>query len=224
MASPTQWTWFWVSSESWWWTGKPGMLQSMGSQRVRTWLNWTESHTSTSAQQKLCDTGNLNDKEIWELECLLLQFQCTGDTLQQGCRGVEWAIFTTGHSCYLVSISPFFLLKKLILFQYPLFICLNWRIQETLLLLLNVFSRVRLCATPPTAAHQAPLSLGFSRQEHWSGLPFPSPMHESEKWKWSRSVVSDPPRPHGLQSNRLLRPWDSPGKSTGVGCHCLSPF
>ena len=35
------------------------------------------------------------------------------------------------------------------------------------------------------AAHQAPPSLGFSRQEHWSGLPFPSPMHESEKWKWS---------------------------------------
>ena len=34
-------------------------------------------------------------------------------------------------------------------------------------------------------------SLGFSRQEHWSGLPFPSPMHESEKWKWNRSVVSE---------------------------------
>ena len=41
------------------------------------------------------------------------------------------------------------------------------------------------------SAHQALLSLGFSRQEHWSGLPFPSPMHESEKWKWSHSVVSD---------------------------------
>ena len=64
-------------------------------------------------------------------------------------------------------------------------------------------------------------SLGFSRQEHWSGLPFPSPMHESEKWKWSRSVVSDPQRPHGLQPSRLLHPWDFPGKSTGVGCHCL---
>ena len=50
-----------------------------------------------------------------------------------------------------------------------------------LLLLLSRFSRVRLCATPQTAAHQAPPSLGFSRQEHWSGLPFPSPMHESEK-------------------------------------------
>ena len=33
-ASPTQWTWVWASSRSWWWKGKPGMLQSMGSQRV----------------------------------------------------------------------------------------------------------------------------------------------------------------------------------------------
>ena len=49
-----------------------------------------------------------------------------------------------------------------------------------LLLLLSRFSRVRFCATSQTAAHQAPPSLGFSRQEHWSGLPFPSPMQESE--------------------------------------------
>ena len=45
----------------------------------------------------------------------------------------------------------------------------------SLLLLLSRFSRVRLCATPQTAAHEAPLSLGFSRQEHWSGLSFPFP-------------------------------------------------
>ena len=49
-----------------------------------------------------------------------------------------------------------------------------------LLLLLSRFSRVQFCATPETAAHQAPLSLGFSSQERWSGLPFPSPMRESE--------------------------------------------
>ena len=90
-----------------------------------------------------------------------------------------------------------------------------------LLLLLSHFSRVRLCATPQTAAHQAPPPLGFSRQEHWSGLPFSSPIHESEKWKWSRSVVSDSWRPHGLQPTRLLHPWDFPGKNPGVGCHCL---
>ena len=76
-----------------------------------------------------------------------------------------------------------------------------------LLLLLSRFSPVRLCANPSTAAHQASPSLGFSRQEHWSGLPFPSPMHESEKWKWSRSVVSDSSWPHGLQPTRFLRPW-----------------
>jgi len=50
-----------------------------------------------------------------------------------------------------------------------------------LVLLLSCFSRVQLCVTPETAAHQVPPSLAFSRQEHWSGLPFPSPMHESEK-------------------------------------------
>ena len=71
------------------------------------------------------------------------------------------------------------------------------------------------------AAHQAPPSLGFSRQEHWSGLPFPSPMHESEKWKWNHSVVSDSSQPQGLQPSRLLCLWDFPGKSTGLGCHCL---
>ena len=45
MASPTLWTWVWVSSGSWWWTGRPGMLRFMGSQRVRhdwaTELSWT---------------------------------------------------------------------------------------------------------------------------------------------------------------------------------------
>ena len=42
--------------------------------------------------------------------------------------------------------------------------------------MLSCFSHVRLCATPWTAAHQAPVSTGFSRQEYWSGLPFPSPI------------------------------------------------
>ena len=61
------------------------------------------------------------------------------------------------------------------------------------LLLLSRFSRIRLCATPETAAHQAPPSLGFSRQEHWSGLPFPSPMQESEsEAAQSCPTLSDP--------------------------------
>ena len=63
--------------------------------------------------------------------------------------------------------------------------------------LLSHFSRVRLCAAPYTAAHQAPPSLGFSRQEHWSGLPFPL----SNAWKWKVKVKS-------LSHVRLLAtPW-----------------
>ena len=96
-------------------------------------------------------------------------------------------------------------------------------------LLLSRFRRIRLCATPETAAHQAPPSLGFSRQEHWSGLPFPSPMQESEKWKWSCSVVptvSDPmdysppgSSVHGIFQARVLEwgplpsPFDGPTPS-----------
>ena len=114
-----------------------------------------------------------------------------------------------------------------VLHNYSLKYCVPWAFPISLLLLLPLsrFSRVQLCGTPQTAAHQALPFLGFSRQEHWSGLPFPSPVHESEKWKWSHSDVSNSLRPHGLQPTRLLCPWGFPGKRTGVGCHCLlHPF
>ena len=87
--SLTQWTWAWASSGSWWWTGKPGMLQSMGSQRVgHDWV------------------AELN----WTMEYVL-------------CRAVP--------------------------------------------------SHLWLFVTPWAVALQAPLSMEFSRQEYWSGLPFP---------------------------------------------------
>ena len=82
-------------------------------------------------------------------------------------------------------------IKTLAAWTYPAFITVRSKGPIITIIfpaarLLSRFSHVRLCATPETAAHQAPPSLGFSKQEHWSGLPFPSPMHESEKWKWSR--------------------------------------
>ena len=86
-----------------------------------------------------------------------------------------------------------------------------------LLLLLSHFSHVRLCATPYTAAHQDPPSLWFSRQEYWSGLPFPSPMHAC-----MLSRVSDSERPYGQQPTRFLHTQDSLGKNTGVDCHFIS--
>ena len=71
----------------------------------------------------------------------------------------------------------------------------------------KLFSRVRLFATPWTIANQAPLSMGFSRQKYWSGLPFPSP-----------GYVPNPgiePGSPALQADAL--PSEPPGKSTFLG-------
>ena len=79
-----------------------------------------------------------------------------------------------------------------------------------LLLLLSHFSCVRLCVTPETAAHQAPPSLGFSRQDHWSGLPFPSLMYER---KSESEVAQSCPTLSDLMDCSLpdFHPWDFPG-------------
>ena len=64
-------------------------------------------------------------------------------------------------------------------------------------------------------------SLGFSRQEYWSGLPFPSPcMKVKSKSEVAQSCWT-PSDPMDCSLIRLLRPWDFPSKSTGVGCHYL---
>ena len=110
-----------------------------------------------------------------------------------------------------------------------------------LLLLLSCVCRVWLCDSrnvPQMAAHQALPSLGFSRQKHWSELPFPSPMHESKKWKWSSSVVPTLSNPmdrspsgssvHGIFQARVLE-WIAiafSGVYTGssINVSCLFSF
>ena len=83
MASPTQWTWVWVNSGSWWWTGRPGMLWFMGSQRVgQDWvteLNWTDifisglHHTLLELIQQIPEWSNFfilsTDDKITFLHC-----------------------------------------------------------------------------------------------------------------------------------------------------------
>ena len=93
MASLSQWIWVWVNSGSWWWTGRPGALQSMGSQSRTRLSDWTE-----------------------------LRFK-------KQCKQHE-SVYSLSH--------------------------------------------IWLFATLWTVAHQAPLSMGFSRQGYWSGLPLPS--------------------------------------------------
>ena len=121
MASPTHWTWVRANSRREWRTGKPGVLQSMGSQRVsRDWM--------TQQQQML----------------LLLQL----------CRNPKQSVFGRRGSAGSSWSQPRIRTST------------SLKLDRYLLLLLSHFSRVWLCATPWTAAHQAPPSTGFSRQEY----------------------------------------------------------
>ena len=83
MASLTRWTWVWVSSRSWWWTGKPGVLQSMGLQRVRhdwaTGLNFSYSHSSVTPWVSSLKSSVIYPfphilQNVWSLFLFLLQF------------------------------------------------------------------------------------------------------------------------------------------------------
>ena len=91
--------------------------------------------------------------------------------------------------------------------------CMEFHIYSTLLLL-SGFSHVQPCATPEMAAHQAPSSLGFSRQEHWSGLPFPSAIY-GLCLVTQLCLTLCSPMDCSLPSSSAH--GDSPGKSTGVG-------
>ena len=164
--SMASWTWIWANSGSWWWTGKPGMLQSMGSQRVGN--DWV-------AEQQRCG---------WHLWCP----------------------------------SPY-------PFSSPDFRQLWWTLVMSAA---GAAKSLQSCPTlrphrwQPTRLHRP---WDSPSKDTGVGCHFflqcMKVKSESEKWKWSRSVVSDSSQPHGLQPTRLLHPWHFPGKSTGVGCHCL---
>ena len=71
MASPTQWTWVWVNSRSWWWTGQPGVLQFMGSQRVRH--DWVTELKWTGEQKKMPMHTRFRKLRGWRGDCRVLE-------------------------------------------------------------------------------------------------------------------------------------------------------
>ena len=97
MASPTQWTWVWVNPGSWWWTGKPGVLQSLGSQRVGhdwvTKLNWTTS----------CSSLNWS---ILSINLLKQEFYTEP-------QSIVWP------TCEIMGLSSVQLLSRVLLFETP---------------------------------------------------------------------------------------------------------
>ena len=93
-ASLTRWTWVWVGSRSWWWTGKPGVLQSMGSQRVgHNWvteLNWTDGMTiviSADVKKKIYFQSHGGAPPLYRL---VLEWICPKDGIE-----IKLLLFTT---------------------------------------------------------------------------------------------------------------------------------
>ena len=88
MASLTQWTWVWVNSQSWWWTGRPGMLQSMGLQRVghnwATELNWADFNSPSAFFLSTIQYNSfpiLTSLYVLYLECIMCCFFFWEDTV-----------------------------------------------------------------------------------------------------------------------------------------------
>ena len=104
MASPTQWTWVWVNSRSWWWTGRPGVLQFMGSQRVGH--DWTELKCLTSSflEKKSCKLQTLRFLLCkYSQLCPILLTVALGRNVQNG--SCELAQVSSSTSLSLFSIA-----------------------------------------------------------------------------------------------------------------------
>ena len=168
--SPTQWTWIWVDSSSWWCTGRPGVLQFMGSQKVghdwATELNWSLwLYISPSFLNGLficlyCShlifptppfsiIGSFPAAKLLQ-SCPTLCDRRDGSPPGSSVPGIlqartlEWVAISFSNAW-------------------------KWKVKA------KSFSRVWLFGTPWTAVHQALPSMGFSRLEYWSGVPLPSP-------------------------------------------------
>ena len=190
------------------WTEEPGGLQSIGLQRVRH--DWSDlAHTLLVYS---CNLDIITNNAYFDfLKCLSLNknmYQPTCDMSLVTIIYLFHFIFFCGRRVYLRQ-------QKEPLIIYAHFICI-------LKPAAAAAKSLQLCPTlcdpregsPPGSPVPRILQ---ARILEWVAISFSN----AWKWKWSRSVMSDPSLPHGLQPTRLLRPWYFPGKSTGVGCHCL---
>ena len=147
MASLTRWTWVWVNSGSWWWTGGLACCGSWGCKELDMTerLNWTKLICAAAAAKLFQSCPTLCDP---------IDNSPPGSPVPEilQARILEWVAISFSNAW-------------------------KWKVKVKLL------SDVQLLATPSTAAYQAPLSMGFSRQEYWSGVPSPSPEYMCKHFK-----------------------------------------
>ena len=186
-------------SGSWWWTGKPGMLQFMVSQRVghnwATELNWLSNLPASFVQQLLEHPSHIYTEKFNEIIRRYLQSttqhsKSTHKTVTTRVSVHSWIIKTAAaaaaaaaksrQSCPTLcdpidgsppgSAIPGILQARILKWVAISFSnAWNWKVK------VKSISCAWLFTTPWTVAYQAPQSTGYSRQEYWSGLPLPSP-------------------------------------------------
>ena len=200
MASPTQWTWVWVNSGSWWWTGRPGILQSIGSQRVghnwATEVNWTECQFMT-----IFEIVQKEDIKILSPLFLITDPDCKSLPYIKSSWGQEWWGYSSWVSSLLYSPlhwelhPPFYFLQIL----SPYFFVFGFQWSE----------RTKILASNTSLPRKRSLVGSIPQGHKQSNMAEHSRLQSETE---SHSVVSDSLRPHGLYS-----PWNSPGQNTGVG-------
>ena len=167
MASHTRWTWVWISSGSWWWTEKPGVLQSMGLQRCwlsKTWLsNWTELTEVLQDKNSINMKPGLQSAHRLMITSVYIHPGVISRNPEQQflkCRPrsgrAAWDLFPIGTPDVLWRRTPQHWLSLVVVIGLVTKLCLT-------------------LATPWTVSRQASLTMGFPRQEYWSQLLFPSP-------------------------------------------------
>ena len=187
-ASPTRWTWVWVISGSWRWTGRPGVLHFMGSQRVghdwETELNW-RFRIATSFLKFIVPSHFANAVNKIKLRFMV--------------PGLQSIVVEQSLSCVWLFLTPWTATH-----QASLFFTISQSLLKFMSTVLVMLSKLH----PSLSSHglwsvalQAPLSVGFPRQEYWSGLPFPFPgdltdpgIESGSLALQADSIPTDPPR------------------------------
>ena len=154
MASPAWWTWVWANSRSWWWTGKPGMLQSMGLQSRTRLSNWTDSLSDTASQQHLTQPSGFSDTVLFCSLISLFPLQSPLLPLHPLWVSKYWS---SNLILYHINYSVLVFIPSLILFPTPLSLFI--------LMTLNIFLMMHM--TPKLILSAQASLLNLSLELSW---------------------------------------------------------